>query len=136
MSKRVRTCGRGDPARELHERAGVLERDRGLLAQLADRRRAVGVVALALARVDRAAREHPDAAHEPRLGRALDEQHFERLRATAQQDHRRRLACAGAGLAGVELLARAGVTIAVELLAGLSVVAEGRIAHRQRPYGR
>ena len=53
---------------------------------------AVRGVALALAGVDRAAREHPHAAHEARLRGALHEQHLEGVVAAAQHDHRRRLA--------------------------------------------
>ena len=105
MSKRICTCGGRDPARELHERGGSSSVDRRLLAQLADRRGAVGLVAVALAGVDGAAGEHPHAAHEARLRRAPDEQHLERSRAAAQQDHRRRLA-RRRGRAGVVLLAR------------------------------
>ena len=78
MSKRICTS------------AGVIQRENftsapgssssipGLLVQLADRGRAVGVVAVALAGVDGAAREHPHAAHEARLRRAPDQQHLER----------------------------------------------------------
>ena len=50
---------RGDPARELHERGWIIEHDRGLLAQLADRRRTMSAVALALVRVHRASRGTP-----------------------------------------------------------------------------
>ena len=57
----------------------------------------VGRVAVALLGVHGAAREHPDAAHEARLGRALDEQQLERLAAAAQQDHASRPAAARAG---------------------------------------
>ena len=63
-----RHLGRRDPARELHELArGRRRAIAGLLGELAHGRRAVGVVALALVRVDRAAGEDPDAAHEARL---------------------------------------------------------------------
>src|SRR5271154_5110409 len=108
--------GRSDPARELHERTGVLECDRGLLAQLTDRRRAVGVVAFALAGVHGASREHPHAAHEPSGGRALDQQHFERPCTTAQQDHGRRLTW-GRGFPRVVLLSfsRAPVVVGAHL---------------------
>ena len=58
--------GGRDPARELHERAGVGDDDAGLLLQLAHGRDAVGRVALALVGVDRAAGEDPHAAHEAR----------------------------------------------------------------------
>ena len=79
MSKRIDTSG------------GVIQRANGtsaagsgsvicdLLGDLAHRRRAVRDVALALVRVDRAAGEHPGAAHEARLRRALDHQHLEPL---------------------------------------------------------
>src|SRR3954451_8975860 len=66
-----------DPARELDERGGVDALDRGLFGELADRRRAVGLVALALVRVDRAAGEDPDAGHKAGVGIALDEQDLE-----------------------------------------------------------
>src|SRR5437588_306297 len=46
---------RRDPARELHQAAGVLERDRRLLTQLSYGCRAVGVVSVSLAGVDGAA---------------------------------------------------------------------------------
>ena len=64
----------------------------GLLVELAHRAHAVRLVALALVGVDGAAGEHPRAAHEPRLGVALDEQQLERVAAAAQQDDRRGLA--------------------------------------------
>ena len=81
----------GDPAREPHELVEVAEHDAGLLVQLAHRGSTVGLVAVALARVDGAPRKHPHAAHEARLRRAPDEQHLEPLAAAAQQDHARRL---------------------------------------------
>jgi len=65
-------------------------------------------VAVALGRVDRAAREHPHAAHEPRPGGAADEQHLERLGPAAQQDHRRRLARHGLLAVGPQLLSHRG----------------------------
>ena len=97
--------GGGDPARELDERVRVLEGDRRLLAQLADRGHAVCRVAVALLCVDGAAGEHPHAPHEARLGRAPDEQQFELRVSTAEQDHARSLA-RGGGWAGVVRLAR------------------------------
>ena len=71
----------------------------------------MGLVAVALALIDRSAREDPHAAHEPRLGRALDQQHLQLAVAArvavevAQQDHAGRLA-GRRGLPGVEGLAR------------------------------
>jgi hypothetical protein len=44
------------------------------------------VLAVALAGVDGAAGEHPDAAHEAGVRRAPDEQNLEPLGAAAQQD--------------------------------------------------
>ena len=67
----------------------------------------MGLVAVALVRVDRPAGEHPRAAHEARLRVSLHQQDLERLGAAAQEDHRGRLAGHG-HLAGVELLSRAG----------------------------
>ena len=61
------------PAREFHERVGLREHDPSLLGKLAHRRRSVGAIAVVV--VDRAAGEHPHAAHEPRLLGAPDEQH-------------------------------------------------------------
>src|ERR1700734_3628601 len=84
--------GRGDPARELDERVRVVELDCRLLAQLADRRRAVSAVAVTLLSVDGASWEHPHTAHEASLGRAPDEQDLEALVLATQQDHGRRLA--------------------------------------------
>ena len=60
-------------------------------------------VAVALVGVDGAAGEDPRAAHEACLRVALHEQHLERLRAAAQQDHGRGLARLGRR-AEVELL--------------------------------
>jgi hypothetical protein len=54
-------------------------------------------VALALVGVHGAAGEHPSAAHEALRRVALDEQHLERLRALAQEDHGRRLPGRGGG---------------------------------------
>src|ERR1039458_6225593 len=108
--------GRRDPARELDQGARIVELDRGLLVQLADCRGPVGPVALALARVDRAAGKHPHAAHEACVWRAPDEQHLEALGATAQQDH-------GGGLP------RRGLRTGVVLLAGGQTLAVPARAH-------
>ena len=79
MSKRIDTSG------------GVIQRANGtsaagsvsvicvLLGDLADRRRAVGGIALALVRVDRAAGKDPRPAHELRLRRPLHEQDLQAL---------------------------------------------------------
>jgi rubredoxin len=99
---------RRDPARELHERGRVDAGDAGLLLELAHRGGAMRDVALALVGVDRAAREDPRAAHEPRRRVALDQQYLERLLAAAQDDDRRRLARL-ARLSGVQLLPGAGL---------------------------
>jgi rubredoxin len=88
--------------REGDERIRVRQRDSSLLADLTDRSGAVR-----LGFVDAAAGEHPGAAHEPRLVRALDEQDFEALGAAAENDYRRRGARLG-GLALVEDRARFG----------------------------
>ena len=93
VSNRTLTCARRDPAaRTGRARAG---RRRPTPASSSSSRTAAtpvrGLVALALVRVDRAAREDPRAAHEPRRRVALHQQHLERLGAAAQQDHRRRL---------------------------------------------
>jgi hypothetical protein len=90
---------RRDPARERHERGRVVEGDARLLVQLAHGGRAMGRVVLGVGvpasvsfdDVHGAAGEHPDAAHEARLRRALDEQDLDRVRAAAEQDHARRL---------------------------------------------
>ena len=112
--------GGGDPARERDQRGRVLQDDAGLLAQLADRRGAiVGVVG-----VDRSAGEHPDAAHELRLGRAPHEQELQRVCAAAQQDHGRGLARSG-GRPGVVLLARGGLCVRRGPGAGVRIVAGG-----------
>ena len=66
------------------------------------------LVAIAFVRVDGAAGEDPDAAHEPRALGALDQQQLELLRATAQHDDRRRLARLGDDVRLVELLAWGG----------------------------
>ena len=99
--------GRRDPAREAHERAGSTP---AIAASSASSRTAAArwaLVALALVRVDGAAREDPGAAHEPRRRVALHQQHLERLRPAAQDDHRRRLA-GHRGRAVVELFSRTG----------------------------
>jgi rubredoxin len=96
--------GRRDPAREAHERAGVGQRDAGLLGHLPHAGRLVF-----LGGVDGAAREHPRATHEACRGVAPHEQHLERRIAAAQQDH-------GCGLA------RLGRPAGVELLTGRRTV--------------
>ncbi len=78
---------RGDPARVGDERVGG-DLDAGLLAHLADAR---GAMVVAVLGVDRAAREHPRAAHEALLGIAPHEQDLERVRATPADDHGGRL---------------------------------------------
>jgi rubredoxin len=99
--------GRRDPAAERHERGRVGQDDARLLLELAHRRGAQGGVALALGAIHRAAGEHPHAAHEARVGVALDEQQLERVGAAAQQDHGGRQARRRHG-AGAQLLARTG----------------------------
>ena len=90
MSKRIFTC------------VGVIQREKGTSASGSaiampassatsrTRGRAQRRLALAVLRVDRAAGEDPRAAHEARRRVALDEQHLERRRAAAQDDHARR----------------------------------------------
>ena len=69
---------RRDPARELHERRRVGELDRGLLGSSRTAARRCAPSPSPSLRVDRAAGEHPHAAHEARLRRAPHEQHLER----------------------------------------------------------
>src|SRR5436190_10128032 len=97
-----------DPARELDERAGVGEGDAGLLLKLAHRRDAMRRVALALARIDGAAGEDPDPAHEARVGRPPDQQDLERVGPAAQQDDGRRLARHGLLVRQIEFLVGRG----------------------------
>ena len=92
MSKRTPTSAGVIQRENFTSASGSSSTIAGLLLQLADRRDAVGRVALALVGVDRAAGEDPHAAHEARLRRAPDEQHLERVGAAAQQDDGRRLA--------------------------------------------
>jgi rubredoxin len=99
--------GRGDPAREGHERVGVGQPQSGLLLDLAHAGRAVGAVVVAVGAVHGAAGEDPRAAHEARRRIALDQQHLHPLTAPAQHDHGRRLARHGRG-ARVEFLTRRG----------------------------
>ncbi len=96
--------GGRDPARELHQVARLVEAYPGLLVQLADRGRAVGVVAIALAGVDGAAGEDPHSAHEARARRPAHQQELQLLAAATQQDHGRRLARQRGGT-GVVVLA-------------------------------
>ena len=98
-----------DPARELHQRVRVRQLQGGLLLDLADAREPVRRVPLAVARVDRAAREHPRAAHEALRRIAPDQQDLERVAPAPQDDH-------GRGLARRRRLAR------VELGPGLGSV--------------
>ena len=98
MSKRIATWRGVIHCENFDERRRVDAGDAGLLLELADGGEPVRRVALALVRVDRAAGEDPDAAHEARLRRAPHEQQLERRVAAAQHDHRRGLARDG-GLA-------------------------------------
>ena len=104
--------GRSDPARELHQLAGVVQLDRGLLAQLAHRGVRARPEASRRGAPSRPASSSstapPGNTHTPPMkrafGRAPDEQHLERVVAAAQHDHGGRLA-RGGRRAGVELLA-------------------------------
>ena len=103
MSNRILTCG------------GVIQREKrtsaagsGSSMPASSRDLAHAGRAMVLAGVDRAAREHPGAAHEARRGVAPHEQDLEALGAAAQHDHGRRLARLRRR-AGVELLAGPGV---------------------------
>ena len=118
---------RRDPARELHQRGRVAQHDAGLLGDLAHAGGTVRGIAHALAGVDRAAREHPGAAHEALGGVALDQQHLEALAAAAEQDHRGRLA-GGRGLAAVQL--GAGLRASLQLSPR---TARSRPCGRRRP---
>ena len=95
MSKRIGTIFGRDPAR-VRRPARRVDLDPGLLGELPGGRGAVGLLALAVAGVDRAAGEDPDPWHEARLGVALDQQHLQApvcvLAPAAQKDHGRRRA--------------------------------------------
>src|SRR5262249_49781964 len=61
--------------------------DPGFLGEFADGRRPQRSLAFAVVAVDGATGEDPGPAHEPRGGIALHEEHLERARAAAGQDH-------------------------------------------------
>src|SRR5215213_2563796 len=86
---------RGDPWRDPARIRDQFLRgnlDTGLLRELPDGRGAMGLLALAVVRVDRAAWEYPDARHEARLRVPLHEQDLQApfgvLATPAQEDHR------------------------------------------------
>ena len=107
VSKRILHLRRRDPARELDELVRVVERDRGLLAQLAHRG-ARGARSSPVA-LGSASTAPPGNTHTPPMKRALRRSPARAapraLVAAAQQDHGRRLA-RRRGRAGVVLLAR------------------------------
>ena len=103
MSNRICTSGGVIQREKRDERARVGQRDARLLGDLAH----AGRVVASSEPSHGAAREHPRAAHEPRAGIALHEQHLEALVAAAQHDHRGGLTRLGRR-ARVELLAGRG----------------------------
>ena len=123
MSKRVRTSGGGDPARELDELGGVGQQHAGLLVQLAHRGGAMRAVVVALGLLDGAAGKHPHPTHEARGGVALDQQQLEPVGPAAQQDHSGRLP---------RERGRPGVV----LLAGTRALVDGRACSSDDPTGR
>ena len=114
-----RDLGGRDPARERDQRAGVGQRQAGLLGHLANggtpdggfacqaRRSFVALAFGDVTFVHRTAGEDPGAAHEPRCRVAAQQQHLQRRAPAAQHDDARRLP-RRARRAGVELLAGRG----------------------------
>ena len=92
VSKRIVTTAGVIQRENLISSDGFASSMLGLLLQLADGRRAVGLVAGSLDLVHCASGEHPHSAHEPGLRGAPHKQHFEALATAAQQDHARCLA--------------------------------------------